>query len=296
MRIPIALAVALATAAGSEVIAQDYAGTYSTVNADGVTVRLTLQQDAQGNITGSIDNGQLSGQIQGQIEQGEGAAIGLVAFQQGKLYFYGELDGSQLILTLLEPDANGNPNYESAQELAFNRATTAAQGSASPGLLGGLSGSGGQAAAPAQPGGMVPAAPGTMAPSTPGGNALDDGTPLGREWVGFLAGKKVTYMESYSSGSSGGYSTRVDVYLCSNGEFAYKDQSSVSVDVGGASGYNGGNSANSGHWHIITQGNVAGVELRFNDGRTEQYRLDYQDGATYANGTRVYVTPAEICQ
>jgi len=288
MRIAIALAVALATGASSEAIGQNYAGTYSTVNADGVTVRLTLQQDAQGNITGSIDNGQLAGQIQGQIEQGEGAAIGVVAFQQGKLYFYGEVDGGQLILTLIEPDANGNPNYETAQELAFSRATTTAQGGASSGLLGGLSGSGGQAPAPAQPGGM--------APSAPGGNALDDGTPLGREWVGFLAGKKVTYMDSYSSGSSGGYSTRVDVYLCSNGEFAYKDQSSVSVDVGGASGFSGGNSANSGRWHIITQGNVAGVELRYSDGRTEQYRLDYQGGETYANGTRVYVTPAEICQ
>lgn len=293
MRIAIALAVALATGAGSEAIAQNYAGTYSTVNADGVTVRLTLQQDAQGNITGSIDNGQLAGQIQGQIEQGEGAAIGLVAFQQGKLFFYGELDGGQLILTLLEPDANGNPNYESAQEMSFSRADATAQGDASSGLLGGLSGSEGQAAAPAQPGGM---APGAMVPSAPGGNALHDGTPLGQEWAGFLAGKKVTYMDSYSSGSAGGYSSRVDVYLCSNGEFAYKDQSSVSVDVGGASGFSGGNSANSGRWHIITQGNVAGVELRYSDGRTEQYRLDYQGGATYANGTRVYVTPAEICQ
>lgn len=294
MRTAIALAVALATYVGSEAVAQTYAGTYSAINADGVTVRLVLEQDAQGNVTGSIDNGQLTGQIQGQIEQGEGAAIGLIAFQQGRLFFYGELDGQQLTLTLLEPDANGNPDYATAQELAFDRAAAMAQGGASGGLLGGLSGSGGQA--PAQPGAPAPAAPGATAPSTPANNALDDGTPLGREWAGFLAGKKVTYMDSYSSGSAGGYSSRVDVYLCSTGEFAYKDQSSVSVDVGGASGFNGGNSASSGRWHVITQGNVAGVELRYNDGRTEQYRLDHQDGATYANGTRVYVTPAEICQ
>ena len=110
-----------------------------------------------------------------------------------------------------------------------------------------------------------------------------------------LAGKKVTYISSYSSGISGGYTAKIEVHLCSSGQFLYRDQSNVSVDVPGAYGYSGGNQGDTGTWHIITQGNVAGIELRHNGGNVEQYRLDYQGGKTFANGTRVYVTPGEVC-
>ena len=89
---------------------------------------------------------------------------------------------------------------------------------------------------------------------------------------------------------------RQDIFLCSSGEFLYKDESSVSVDVGGAFGNSGGQGQDTGRWRIITQGQLVGIELRYNDGRVEQYQLQYQDGATYVNGERWYVTAAEICQ
>ena len=128
-----------------------------------------------------------------------------------------------------------------------------------------------------------------------GGAALHDGTQVGREWAEFLAGKKATQMDSYSSGSAGGYSSRTDVHLCANGQFALSGNNSVSVDVGGAYGYTGGDSQGSGTWRIITEGQVAGIELRYANGGVEQYRLDYQDGATYVNGDRWYITPSEAC-
>jgi hypothetical protein len=128
-----------------------------------------------------------------------------------------------------------------------------------------------------------------------GGGSLHDGTQVGQEWAEFLVNKKATQMDSYSSGSAGGYSSRTDVHFCANGQFALSGNSMVSADVGGVSGYNGGDSQGSGTWRIITEGQVAGIELRYASGGVEQYRLDYQDGATYVNGDRWYITPSGAC-
>jgi len=113
--------------------------------------------------------------------------------------------------------------------------------------------------------------------------------------VQFLAGKKATKMSSYSSGSAGGYSSRTDVHLCASGQFAMAGSDLVTVDVGDAGGYSGGNTAGRGTWRIITQGAVAGIELRYANGQTEQHRLDYQDNKTYVDGERWLITPSEAC-
>jgi len=117
------------------------------------------------------------------------------------------------------------------------------------------------------------------------------------EWRTFLSGKKVTRMESYSSGTAGGYSSRTDVYLCSDRSFAMRDENSVSVDVGGAFGNTGGLDSGRGTWYLITNGQVVGLILEYANGQIEQYRMDFdpQSQATYANGERVYVTAAEVC-
>jgi hypothetical protein len=151
--------------------------------------------------------------------------------------------------------------------------------------------SGNPLAAPRTPGNTQIRQPGSQ--ERAGG--LDDGTSLGHQWVAALAGKKVTYMSTYSSGISGGYSAKIEVHLCSNGQFLYRDQSPVSVDVPGAFGYSRGNGADTGHWRIITQGNVAGIEFRYDSGKVEQYRLDHQGTQIYADGTRVYITSGEVC-
>jgi hypothetical protein len=130
------------------------------------------------------------------------------------------------------------------------------------------------------------------------GSGLDDGTPLGREWAQFLAGKKATKRDSYYSNDvsgAGGYSSRMDVHLCQSGEFVIRGSSSVSVDVGGAVGSSAGKSAEQGTWRVITQGQIAGIELRYANGGVEQYRLDYQDDRTLVNGERWYITPSEMC-
>lgn len=376
-RTALLLGTAVGLSAGS-LAAQSYSGTYAATNDAGGQTVVTLQQAANGQVTGTIIGKGNTFQVQGVLE--EGSVVGAVTGSQGGLWFEAELDGGRLYLTLVEPDANGRPNFETATTLVFARADAVVQGGATAGAnppagganpLGGsqdpwigafsdgsvllhLQGGGGsysgtvqvqgqsfpvslRAAASglqgsfrtadgeyavelAQQGGVVMLATGgttytlqraggaaaanPLAASGAGpsrganaqsGGGIHDGSQVGREWAEFLAGKKATQMSSYSSGSAGGYSSRTDVHLCASGQFALSGNSMVSVDVGGASGYNGGNSQGSGTWRIITEGQVAGIELRYANGGVEQYRLDFQDGATYVNGERWYVTPSEAC-
>ncbi len=115
-----------------------------------------------------------------------------------------------------------------------------------------------------------------------------------QEWVSFLAGSKLTRMSSYSSGSAGRYSARTDIYLCSDRSFLMRDESSVSVDVGGAFGSSGGTGNGRGRWYAITNGQVVGLVLEFDNGDTQEFRMEYENERTYANGERVFVTPAEV--
>lgn len=120
--------------------------------------------------------------------------------------------------------------------------------------------------------------------------------PLAQQWVQFLSGNKLTRMSSYSSGSSGGYSARTDVYLCSDRTFAMRDESSVSVDVGGAFGNSGGVDRIRGQWYVITNGQAVGLILESSNGETLEFRMEYQNEETYANGERVFVTPSDLCR
>jgi hypothetical protein len=156
-----------------------------------------------------------------------------------------------------------------------------------------VSAGGGQAAMGAQPGARAGAQPSASGREFAAG--WTDNHPQVTEWTNWLAGKKLTRMSSYSSGSAGGYSARTDLYLCSDRSFSYRDESSVSVDVGGAFGNSGGTDGGQGTWYLITNGQVMGLVLEFTNGERWEVRLDYENEQTFANGERVYVTAAEIC-
>lgn len=119
---------------------------------------------------------------------------------------------------------------------------------------------------------------------------------LAQQWQNHLAGNMAARYSRYSSGSDGGYSSSTEFHLCRNGQFLVKRSSSVSVDIGGASGYSGGNSDDRGTWRIITQGNQAGIELRYANGEVIQARLDYEDGKTLVDGERWLIGRSGICQ
>ena len=275
--------------------AQQFTGTFTVPNQAGGMMTLTLRE-AGGGVTGSLASNGVKYQVQGQVQ--DGTLIGVMTGTEGGLYFAAERWENELWLELYGVDANGQPNYDDATEIDLVLADGSAGGS-------------GSAAGRAAPGNNTAGA----APNTPesrGGAGAAGGAgrtstgrelaagftedhPEVREWVAFLAGKKLTRMSSYSSGGAGGYSARTDLYLCSDRSYALRDESSVSVDVGGAFGNSGGVGGEQGRWYVITNGQVVGLVLEATSGEVSEFRLDYQNQETYANGERVYVTPAEVC-
>jgi hypothetical protein len=248
---------------------------------------------SDGNVTLQLQGG--NGQYRGQVSvagasypveaQGDADGIqGVIQAPDGQYAIVAQSRGDGLAV------ASGGMQY------ALRRIEPAAQGGAASGGASASSarvaGGGATSGAPSQAGGQ-PGQTGTGRALAPG---FTEDHPQVREWVAFLAGNKVTRMSSYSSGSAGGYSARTDVYLCSDRSYAMRDESSVSVDVGGAFGNNGGVGGDQGQWYVITNGQVVGLVLESRTGEVSEFRMEYQNQETYANGERVYVTPAEVCR
>ena len=84
--------------------AQDYSGTY-VLSSQGVTVTLSLHQDAQGKITGTLSSTKgTQFQVEGVVE--EGVAVGLCSSEQGAVNFEAQLQGNTLRLTMIEMGAD----------------------------------------------------------------------------------------------------------------------------------------------------------------------------------------------
>lgn len=252
--------------------AQDLTGRYVFQSPAGPVV-LVLEQVAN-RVTGRMEgaDGSVFG-LQGQIDEA-GRAIGTISVNGGTGWFAAGLVNGQLLMAVAEFDENGQPDMENGWSLTFERA-------------GGAGGQGG--AAPAMPG-AAPAMPGA-APGGQGGmpGARQD-SPLLREWRAHLSGKRVTYTDSYNSGGYGGYSMRWDAYICSDGTLFYKSNSMVNADVGGVGGYSAGNRGTPGRWTLVEQMGQVIIQYQLADGTSDYAVLSFQDGKTYVDGQRVYVT------
>jgi len=144
--------------------AQDFTGTYVTQNQAGGAVTFVLAQNAQGQITGSLSGAGVSFAAQGLLE--EGTAIGTLSSAGGAVYFMAELQGNQLNVTLFEPDANNQPDYNRSQSLVFTRSAAEAPVNAP--------------AQPAPGNPLAPAAPPTQpAPGNPVARQPGAPAPLG---------------------------------------------------------------------------------------------------------------------
>jgi hypothetical protein len=267
MRLPASLPLGslLLVVAPELVSSQEWSGTF--IRREGApTLTLTLTQDQSGRVSGELTGAGQLFRIEG-LPQAPGIA-GRVTAANGSGWFQAAFAGEELQLILYDSGPDGNPNPATAQQFAFSRTAGAAPAPAGPN----------QAARPA-----------------PDAGSIDDGTRLGREWRSHLAGKKATKMSRYSSGLEGGYTSRTDVHLCGNGQFGLRSQGSVSVDVGGAFGGAGGGGEQGGRWRILTQGDLAGIELKYDNGTVERYRLEFREGATYVEGERWLITPSELC-
>jgi hypothetical protein len=126
--------------------------------------------------------------------------------------------------------------------------------------------------------------------STAAGKGDADNT-LSRQWRQRLSGQKLTYLTSYNSGSAGGYSAKTVIHLIPDGRCSFYSNSQVSVDVGGAAGGSSGQNEFDGKWRVLANGSTVVLELVPN-GKAESLRfaLTNQDGKTFLNGRRFFVT------
>jgi hypothetical protein len=119
--------------------------------------------------------------------------------------------------------------------------------------------------------------------------------PVVEQWRKRLSGSKLTYLSSYTSGSSGGYSAQTVIHLCPAGRFSMESSSSVSVDVPGASGSSSGQDGGRGIWTVVAPAGNPVLELRFENGSAKQYALTTPQNTLHLNGTRYFQTNDPEC-
>lgn len=106
------------------------------------------------------------------------------------------------------------------------------------------------------------------------------------------------YFSSYNSGGgSGGISEQRTLHLCSDGSFAYLDESLTTINVPGASATSGGNGRALGRWRIesATQ-NSAVLLLNVDGGGVERLRVEYDGEKTFLNGQRWFRVQSDTCR
>jgi hypothetical protein len=252
--------------------AQTLTGDWVHSGAAGI-VRLSLQQQ------GAVLRGEMVGAdgtrftLEGALE--EGRATGHLEVGGGRGWFALGLVGERIKMVVAEIDATtGRPDLSSGWELDFARTGADRQGGVSGG-----SESRGAAGAASTADGVPP---------------QSEASPLVREWLTHLRGKRLSYRESYNSSDArgfGGYSDRWDAYLCSDGTFFFQQRSRTNIDTGGALASARSDGTSRGVWRIAEANGVVYLQYRMEGQEGEQGVLRYENGSTFLDRSRVYVTP-----
>jgi hypothetical protein len=99
--------------------AQQFTGTYTMPAANGAVLTLALTQGAGGKVTGTLSGNGTVIQLEAKLEEGD--LVGQAVMGQTRAIFSAELDGTTLLVGLIELGADGAPNLAAAQELQFTR-------------------------------------------------------------------------------------------------------------------------------------------------------------------------------
>ncbi|WP_169513326.1 hypothetical protein [Flexithrix dorotheae] len=117
----------------------------------------------------------------------------------------------------------------------------------------------------------------------PSGNVAD--------WQQYLKGRKLEYYKT-----STGFTDHIIFWLCSDGSFARKDDTS-SFSSGAVSSFSGvANSNNAGRWSANGSGNTGTLILQYNDGSSASYQVELRDGKFYMNGRKYFRVKNDRCQ
>lgn len=119
--------------------------------------------------------------------------------------------------------------------------------------------------------------------------------PIAEQWIQNLTGMRLTYMNSYSSGSSGGYSDTIEIDLCPGRVFNYSDRSNMSLDVSGGFAYSHGQNKGDGTWTVASGGGLPILQLMFHDGSTRQYTISVERDDFYLDNRRYFRTREAAC-
>ena len=138
------------------------------------------------------------------------------------------------------------------------------------------------------------ASPGGAATAKPGAPA---GGELAAAWSNLLTGQMLHYFSSYSSGGGGGgMSSHRVLHLCSNGRFTYTGDSSLTMNVPGASASGGGRGGFHGQWRIESPTPDSAVLVLIGDDRRElRWPVQYDGSKTFLNGRRWLRAQSDAC-
>jgi hypothetical protein len=120
--------------------------------------------------------------------------------------------------------------------------------------------------------------------------------PVVEQWKNNLSGMRLTYMHTYTSGTSGGFSDKVVINLCPDGSFSYSDRSNLSIDVGGAYGYSHGQGSGAGSWDVVSVNGQPALQLMFHDGSVRRHMISYQNNSFYLDNNKYFRTNDAGCR
>lgn len=119
--------------------------------------------------------------------------------------------------------------------------------------------------------------------------------PVVEQWKESLSGMRLTYMNTYSSGTSGGFSDKIEIDLCPGGSFTYSDRSTISVNSGGGSMFNHDRNRGDGNWDIIDSGGQPALQLTYYDGSNRTYQISVDGDTFYLDSRRYFRTQDAAC-
>lgn len=229
-------------------------------------VRLSLSQEGT-TLTGTMlgtDGTRFA--LQGDLDGVR--ATGRVEVGGGFGWFGLGLVGERIQMVVAEIDATtGQPDLSTGWELDFSR-------------VGGEEGAETGAGVPSTGAGGVP--------------AQSETSPAVLEWLGHLRGKRMSYRDSNNSTDvrgSTGFSERWDAFLCSDGTFHFQQRSRMNIDTDGMMGSSGGNNTARGLWRIVETNGAVYLQYQMEGSEGQQGLLRFENGATYLDQNRVFVTP-----
>jgi len=109
-----------------------------------------------------------------------------------------------------------------------------------------------------------------------------DGSQVAEKLITYLSGKSVSYKTPAMHGNP---AMDISVFVCSNGEFLFKDNL-----TGGQGNIGGGSALRTGKWSVYSQAGKGFIQLAFNDGDSANYEAMVQGGKTYIDGDVVSVS------